>query len=106
MGLTPEEQKTFNRVIEQFKELVPNIEIRKQPIESTNKLLGLENKYKLNTECVLKSELNYDWMYEENEPIVKVNGIEIKSSVVQHWKDTFEIFCIHKGDYNLLNNYE
>lgn len=105
MGMTPEEQKTFNIMIEQFKELAPNIEIRKQPITSTNELLELENKYKLNTEDVLKVGLGYDWVYEENEPNVKVNGIEIRSSVAQQWKDTFGIFCIHKGDYNLLNNY-
>ena len=82
--------KDIQRIIAEFQSISPNVKIQKQPETALRKLLEFEKTYQLNTIDIF------------NRNIIEQTNIE--ESILEDWKQAFNNFSIHKGDFSKINS--
>lgn len=90
MTLTAEQRVAFNNMLNQFKELVPNVQINKQPQTSQAILLEFEDTFQINTNNIFNTVL--------------IEKTKITNDILEKWKTTYNIFLIHKGKVEEINH--
>lgn len=95
MPMTPDETIIFNNMINDFKELVPDLKIRNQPESALETLKTFQSTYHMSTKAMLKLRKKYT----DN---IVCKRLNISNDALTNWIHQFERFCMHRGNLNNL----